>query len=190
MSTVIKMFTALVLIGILSGGLLSTLNEWAEPKIEANRKAETERAIFLVQPSAKKYEKIESVQFELYRVFDENNIELGYALPYEGNGFQGKIRLMVGVKSDLKELVGLQVLEQVETPGLGTKITEQPFTEQFVNLIAEPAINWVKGIKPSNPNEIQAITGATISSKAVVSIINDCIKVLRESKISGGNNEK
>ena len=75
--------------------------------------------------------------------------------------------------------MGLEVLEQVETPGLGTKVTEEPFTSQFVNLNVNPEITWVKGIKPQNPNEIQAITGATISSKAIVRIINEGVKKLR-----------
>ncbi|WKZ68893.1 MAG: FMN-binding protein [Melioribacteraceae bacterium] len=186
MKTVIKMLITLSLIGVVSGGLLSEISKWAEPKIEMHRKAATEQAIFLVQPDAKSYNKIENLDFELYEVLDENNNRIGFALPYEGNGFQGKIRLMFGIKSDLKELVGLEVLEQVETPGLGTKITEEPFTSQFVNLIAEPKIEWVKGVAPSSDNEIQAITGATISSKALVEIINAGLTKLRSVE-NGGN---
>ena len=56
-------------------------------------------------------------------------------MPYEGNGFQGKVRLIVGVNKVVDKLVGLKVLEQVETPGLGTKVTEAPFTDQFKNLV-------------------------------------------------------
>jgi Na+-translocating ferredoxin:NAD+ oxidoreductase RnfG subunit len=89
------------------------------------------------------------------------------------------------LKNDLKELVGLQVLEQTETPGLGTKVTEEPFTNQFVELVAEPNVGWVKGAPPTNTNEIQTITGATISSKAIVNIVNAGLKKLREVKNSG-----
>ena len=168
MKLVIHMLVTLTIIGIVSGALLSEINSWAAPKIEANRKAETERAIFVVQKDATIYEKIENVDFELYEVFDSNKISLGYALPYEGNGFQGKIRLIIGVNKDLKNILGLEVLEQVETPGLGTKVTETPFTDQFKQLLLQPEVAWVKGVEPSNPNEIQAITGATISSRAAV----------------------
>ena len=116
--------------------------------------------------------------------------ELGYALPYEGNGFQGKIRLMVGVTNDLGKVVGLRVLEQVETPGLGTKIVTDPsdkanpewFPGQFNGVITSPLITVVKNAKPSKDSEIMAITGATISSKAVVDIINSGIKELRSLK--------
>jgi len=182
MKLVIHMLITLTIIGVVSGALLSEINSWAAPKIEANRKAETERAIFVVQSDATKYEKIENVNFELYEVFDDNKNSLGYALPYEGNGFQGKIRLIVGVNKDLTNILGLEVLEQVETPGLGTKVTETPFTNQFINLLVKPQIDWVKGVEPSNPNEIQAITGATISSKAIVNIINNGVKKLREKE--------
>ena len=194
MKLILHMLVTLTIIGVISGGLLSEVSEWAAPKIEAHRKAETERAIFLVQPEAKSYvvdisenaiKKIEAVDFEVYRVFDENNNPIGYALPYEGNGFQGKIRLMVGIKNNLKELVGMQVLEQTETPGLGTKVTEDPFTNQFVKLIAEPDVAWVKGAPPTNSNEIQTITGATISSKAIVNIVNGGLQKLREVEESG-----
>ena len=185
MKLILHMLVTLTIIGIISGGLLSEVSEWAAPKIEAHRKAETERAIFLVQPDAKSQKKIETVDFEVYRVFDENNDPIGYALPYEGNGFQGKIRLMVGIKNNLKELVGMQVLEQTETPGLGTKVTEDPFTNQFVKLIAEPDVAWVKGAPPTNSNEIQTITGATISSKAIVNIVNGGLQKLREVEESG-----
>ncbi len=185
MKLVIHMLATLTIIGVISGGILSELSNWAEPKIAEHRRAATEKAIFEVQPNAKSYEKIENVDFEVYRVFDQDKTPSGYALPYEGNGFQGKIRLMVGVDNELKELTGLKILEQVETPGLGTKVTEEDFTNQFINLITVPQINWVKGVAPSNPNEIQAITGATISSKAVVFIINDGLKKLRSAEEGG-----
>lgn len=180
MKLVMHMLATLTIIGVISGGVLSGINSWAEPKIIANRKAETERAIFIVQADATKYEKIENVDFELYEVFDESSNSLGYALPYEGNGFQGKIRLIIGVNKEVDKVLGLEVLEQVETPGLGTKVTETPFTEQFINLIVTPEIKYVKGVKPLNPNEVEAITGATISSKAVVRIVNEGIKRLKE----------
>ena len=182
MKLVLHMLATLTIIGVLSGALLSEINSWAAPKIEANRKAETERAIFVVQAEATKYKKIENIDFELYEVFNDNNTSLGYALPYEGNGFQGKIRLIVGINKELSNLYGLEVLEQVETPGLGTKVTETPFTNQFKNLLVTPEINSVKGVQPENPNEVQAITGATISSKAIVRIVNEGVKRLKENE--------
>ena len=94
---------------------------------------------------------------------------------------------MVGLNNELNEISGLQILEQVETPGLGTKVTEEPYLKQFVNLSTSPQVDWVKGVPPSKPNEIQTITGATISSKSVVNILNDGLKKLRSINNDGGN---
>lgn len=185
MKKVIQMLVVLTAIGIISGGVLSQLSNWAKPLIAANKKAATERAIFLVQPEGKDYSQINTTAAEIYKVVNENNESIGYALAYEGNGFQGNIRLMVGLTNDLKNITALEVLDQVETPGLGTKVTETPFTSQFNELDTEPTVEWVKGVPPSKPNEIQAITGATISSKAIVEIINNGIEKMRILKEKG-----
>ena len=186
MKTIVGMLVTLSIIGIVSGGGHALLSSWADPLTPANNKADTERAIFQVHPDAKDYTKVESVSFELYQVFDETKNSLGYALPWEGNGFQGKIRMMVGVTGDLTTITAIEVLEQVETPGLGTKVTEDPFRGQFSGLHAEPQVDWVKGVPPTRENEIQTITGATISSKAIVAIVNDGLVNLRKEITQGG----
>lgn len=186
MNLAIKMLLTLSAIGIISGGLLSQIDSWAAPKIEMHRKAAMEEAIFNVQPEAENYEQIESAEFPLFEVFDSEHNSLGYAVLYEGNGFQGNIRLMFGVEKNLNTLKGLEILEQVETPGLGTKVAESDFKDQFNGLRCETQVDWVKGASPSKPNEIQAVTGATISSKSVVQIINNGLQALRNIETPGG----
>ncbi|MDT8325158.1 MAG: FMN-binding protein [Bacteroidota bacterium] len=186
MKTIIGMLVTLSIIGVISGGGLAMLSSWADPLIAANKKADTERAIFQVQPEARNYEKVETVSYELYRVLDASGNAVGYALPWEGNGFQGKIRLMVGVKSDLMTITSIEVLEQVETPGLGTKIAEDPFRGQFSGLPADPQVDWVKGAPATRENQVETITGATISSKAIVEIVNDGMANLRKDMKEGG----
>ena len=119
---------SLTIIGIIAGGSLSLVNDWAAPKIAANQKAETERAIYLVHLDGNRYEEIKNAGFEVYKVFDRADSSVGYSLVYSGNGFQGKIRLICGLSADLEKILALEILEQVETPGLGTKVTETPFT--------------------------------------------------------------
>ncbi len=185
MNQVVKMIVTLSGIGIISGGLLSRVDNWSAPLIAANQKAQTEEAIFKVQPSAKTYEAVSAVGVEIYKVSDSAKNSVGYSVAYSGNGFQGKIRMMIGLSPDLEKITALEILEQVETPGLGTRVTEDPFRNQFKGLETSPQINWVKGVAPSKPNEIQAITGATISSKAVVAIMNEGISKMRELKKEG-----
>ncbi len=180
MKVAVHMVLTLMIIGILAGGSLSFVSNWADPLIVANKKLETEKAIFLVQPLGVSYERVNTKEIELYKVFDKEKAPIGYSLVYEGNGFQGKIRLIAGLDKDLKNMKSLEILEQVETPGLGSKITEDNYKGQFKNLLVSPDIEWVKGVSPSKPNEIQTITGATISSKSVVAILNEGIAKTRK----------
>ena len=185
MKAVIHIIATLTIIGIIAGGSLSYVNNWANPLIEANKKAETEKAIFLVNPTGKSYEKIPNAGFEIYKVKDEAKNDIGYSLVTEGNGFQGKIRMMLGLSTDMNKITMYEILEQSETPGLGTKILDDPFKKQFTGLNSVPKVEWVKGKAPSKPNEIQTITGATISSKAVVVIINNALEKARALKEKG-----
>lgn len=185
MKTVIHMIATLGIIGILSGGLLSWISGWASPIIEENAIRETEKAIFIVNPAGRSYEKIDAADIELYKVLDENKNVIGFSLAHAGNGFQGRIRMMIGMSPDLEKITLIEILEQVETPGLGTKVTENNFRDQFRGLDTSPLVEWVKGAAPSKPNEIQAVTGATISSKSVVAIINDGISKAKRLRREG-----
>lgn len=185
MKKIIHIIVTLSIIGAISGGLLSRVNNWADPLIAENKRAETEKGIFLVHPDGKYYEKINTPDLEIYKVFNESKLPIGYSLVCEGNGFQGKIRLIAGLNTDLSKITSLEILEQVETPGLGTKITEEPFKKQFKGLLTIPKIEWIKGKPPEKPNEIQTITGATISSKSVVAIVNEGIQRARKLKEKG-----
>lgn len=178
MKNTLHIILSLSLIGAFSGGVLALLNGWAAPLIEANKKAATERAIFLVQPQAVSYRLLAGIDFEAYEVLDGQEAVVGYAMAYVGDGFQGDIRVMVGLNAGLDEITAIEILEQHETPGLGTLITEADFLDQFAGLGTSLPVEWIKGALPSRPNEVQAITGATISSKAVVMIVNEGVERL------------
>ena len=135
MKQVAHIIATLTLIGVIAGGSLSLVNNWAAPKIALNQKAETERAIYLVHLDGKRYEEIKNAGFEVYKVFNEADSSVGYSLVYSGNGFQGKIKLMIGLTEDLNKTTSIEVLEQSETPGLGTKILEPPYKDQYNGLV-------------------------------------------------------
>ena len=185
MNKAVHILLTLMVTGIIAGGVLALVNIWAEPRIAANQKRETEEAIYLVQKNGKSYEEIKTVKGELFKVFDGQKNPVGYSFVYEGNGFQGKIRLMIGIEPGLDKVTSIEILEQTETPGLGTKVTEHPYKDQYNGLTIGTGIEWVKGKKPIKPNEIQAITGATISSKSVTAIVNEGTALLRKMKSEG-----
>ena len=110
----------------------------------------------------------------IYGGYDEAQAFVGYAIPAAGPGFQDTIAILYGYIPGKKQVVGMEVLESRETPGLGDKIYKDAvWVAGFSALSVEPEIIAVKKGTKSSPNEIDAITGATISSKAVVRIINE-----------------
>lgn len=178
MNKIVRMIAVLAMIGFLSGGILAVVYEFSHPLIEMRRAEALKAAIFEIFPQAENYKEIEK---NIYKAFDRNGNLLGYALTLQGGGYQGIIKLMIGISADLERFVGLVILEDVETPGLGAKIGSKEFREQFRDLLTSKPIQYVKNIKPKPPYEIQAITGATISSRSVVKIINQGVQTwLRE----------
>jgi electron transport complex protein RnfG len=185
MNKTAKMIIVLTIITGLSGGILSSWDNITKPKIEYHRLQALKAAISEVLPEYDYYDELEAEGTTLYVGRIEDQAEpVGIAFTTQGSGFQGVISMMVGVDPSFTAITGLKVLEQVETPGLGTKIVTDPsnkanplwFPEQFIGVFLIPEITVVKNIKPSTKNEIQAISGATITSKAVVQIINNNIE--------------
>ena len=145
-----------------------------------NMLEEEKRSIFNVVPGIDSYEEKVSGDIKYFECKDVSGVVVGYALPAQGNGYQGVIKLMVGLTTDLSKITGISVLEQVETPGLGGRISEQVFQDQFRGIKTQPAVGYVKNQAPNNETDIQAVTGATISSRSVVTIINRNIAKFRD----------
>lgn len=104
--------------------------------------------------------------------YDQSGKRLGVAITAAEPGFQELLTLMIGFDPESGTLIGFKVLDQKETPGLGDKIEKDTaFGGQFAGRVAP--VTGVKGRAGKPPNEVQTITGATISSRAVIRIINN-----------------
>jgi electron transport complex protein RnfG len=91
-------------------------------------------------------------------------------------GYQDVIAVLYGYSFAEDAIVGIRVLESKETPGLGDKIfKDQPWVDQFFAGPQTPLIPVKPGAGKGRPGEIDTITGATISSKAIMAIINNSI---------------
>ncbi len=99
---------------------------------------------------------------------------VGHVVKAAGQGYADKIELLVGVDAQGKRITGLFVLEQKETPGLGAKILEDAWRGQFKEKSTEKTLSVVKGGEVKD-DEIDAISGATISSKSVTGIVNTTV---------------
>jgi len=183
----LRLVLTLAIAGLISGIAIIGIYESTLPTITANKARELREAVFKVLPGVSQMQALvyrdgELVAVEapdkdepvVYGGYDEQGDFVGYAMPAAGPGFQDTIAILYGYKPADKIVVGMEVLESRETPGLGDKIYKDAvFVAGFSALFVEPEIIAVKKGTKSQPNEIDAITGATISSKAVVRIINE-----------------
>ena len=114
----------------------------------------------------------------------------GVAFVAGGMGFWDRIEAVVVLSPDLQRVLNIQFLDQKETPGLGARIEEPWFTDQFKNLEvawnAAPDQRVLVGTSPSDnaPNEVDAITGATQTSMALMRFLNDELALVRPLLIS------
>jgi electron transport complex protein RnfG len=175
--------------GFISGLVLVTVFIATQPLILRNQAEALEAAIYKVVPGSTNRkifviegEKLEPFEDEsgglpsqdaVFAAYDDGDKLLGYGIPASGPGFQDTIKLIYGYNPDKKIVTGMEVLESKETPGLGDKIIkDQDFVDNFRALEIEPEVVSVKAGTKQAANEVDSISGATISSKAVVKIIN------------------
>jgi electron transport complex protein RnfG len=183
----LRLVLTLAIAGLISGIAIISIYEATLPTITENKARELREAVFKVLPGVSQMQQLVYRDGELvatqdkqkdeqavYGGYDEHGNFVGYAIPAAGPGFQDTIGLLYGYMPDRKLVVGMEVLESRETPGLGDKIyKDAKFVSGFSALSVEPEIVAVKKGTKSQANEIDSITGATISSKAVVRIINE-----------------
>ena len=161
------------------------LNETKEkvPEIllgsEAAAKLAAENKTFEITPRSIAVEKKGIKKF--YSVFEarfDDGRLAGWVTKVDGQGYADKIELLLGLDPSIETITGLFVLDQKETPGLGNKIVEPKWRSQFARKSTQGQLKVVKG-GATAANEIDAVTGATISSDSVVTIINKTIADLR-----------
>lgn len=184
----VRMILTLAVAGFASGLVLVTVYVRTAPLILENQKAALEAAIYKVVPGStnrKAFEIKENklvpyegdglpMQDAVFAAYDDSGSLLGYGIPSEGPGFQDTIKLIYGYDHEAGKVIGMEVLESKETPGLGDKIIkDKEFVDNFSDLSISPEIVAVKTGTKEASNEVDTISGATISSKAVVKIIND-----------------
>ena len=180
MKNSVRMVVVLVAVGLVSGSVLVCVYNYASPIIKDNEEKALKEAIFRVLLEAETYQEITIEGVTVYKCLDRDGDNIGYAFTASGNGYQGKIELMAALDKDLRRMGGIEILESSETPGLGSEIGEPFFKAQFRGLSVMPRITFTKG-PLSEDNQIQAITGATISTRAVVEILNRKIEKVRKA---------
>lgn len=149
----------LSLIGAVASASLALVNSLTKPKIIAQARLEEEASLKEVLPQAENFKPVKIEEEILYyKAYDKAGKFAGVAFKASGKGYSSTIETIVGMIPE-GEITAIKILSQNETPGLGAGVTESSFTGQFA------------GKNSSSLDEVQAITGATISSRAVIEAV-------------------
>ena len=186
----LRLVATLAVAGALAGLLIVLVNLHTKPIIDAYRAEQLKLAVYEVLPGAARYRTLYLVDGALsanvpegakaadfrqaYVGYDDAEEMIGVAVSRGESGFQDIVLVIFGFEPDSGILLGMKVLESKETPGLGDKIfKDQGFVDQFFARPQTPLSAIKAGSGKGLPGEIDSITGATISSKVVVDIINN-----------------
>ncbi len=161
MREIIKLGLILLVITSVAGLILGGVNSMTAEIIEERAIEESLEAIETFFPDSDDanvvddgdvlaYELVE----EVYEVLEGENV-IGYTIKTVANGYDGPIEILTGINMD-GEITGIEILSQTETPGLGDRITEEDFKEQFAGQSSDSEL------------EVDALSGATVSRNAVV----------------------
>lgn len=188
-----QLLLTLTVAGALAGLAVVLLYDWTRPRVEAHKAGVLREAIAEVlhapqradtlwlshgtlsgkAPTGEDAKKAERV----YLGFDAAGAPTGYAIQVIEPGFADPITLLIGYDAAHHELLGMKVLESKETPGIADKVVQPVFTGQFRGRVAP-----LTGIKrdesakmATDRSAVVMITGATISSRAVLRGINKAI---------------
>lgn len=172
MNETLQMILVLVVVSIISAAALTVVYEETQPIIQKNKMNALEQALHEVLPNAEQFEETsfdvsETNLVQIYKGLAGNRV-VGYVFVSKTHGFSDYIKILIGTNT--QQITNVKVIEHAETPGLGSRITEDSFLSQFKN-------------RDINYQEFDAITGATISSSAVIDAVTEAesfIKKLQE----------
>lgn len=183
MREIVKLGLILLVICTIAAFALAMTNASTIEQIIAQRNLANEQARKGVLPDADSFEAINDTDLEqiinnndkIVEVYAgyKNNSVIGYAIKALPQGYGGAVEVMTGIDID-GNVTGVRIGNHQETPGLGANAALPSFYSQYNGKSAEKEISVVKS-PPTQDNEIQAISGATITSDAVTTGVNYAI---------------
>lgn len=189
-----RLIATLGLAGFFAGLLLVSGFVLTRPIIEQNKAEALKAAVYQVLDGCVTFEQLTwdgknlgkgtpttELAAPVYIGFRADGQAIGFAITSEEPGFQDIIKAIYGYDQKGDQIIGMEILESKETPGLGDKIFKDArFKTNFETLAVLPEIISVKYGEKKNPHEVEAITGATISSKAVTRLLQKGMEKWRE----------
>lgn len=175
------------------GAALAVVQVAWGPKIEQNKENDARSQIPRLvvgagadlTPAGRNVEIRDERGLRAYRVYRAmcageggRSVQIGWVVKAKGPGYADNIELLVGLDLKAETITGLAVLAQNETPGLGNAIKAPAWRRQFAGKAAGGRLEAVKGT-PHADCEIEAVSGATISSQSVCDIVNRAVADFR-----------
>ncbi|AOY76844.1 RnfABCDGE type electron transport complex subunit G [Clostridium formicaceticum] len=184
MREIVKLGIILLVITAVAGLILGFTNDVTQGIIQQRAMEETIEAMRALLPEADDFQGIEDENVlnrdlivEAYEGTKEGNV-VGYAVKVAPQGYGGTVELLVGISSEGR-ITGVKVGDHSETPGLGSKIADAAFIDQFIDKGTEDEFIVTKGGEAGD-EYIQAVSGATVSSRAAVSGVNSARSLFEE----------
>jgi len=173
------------------GLLIAVTNGALSGRIEQNRIAKLNALTKALLPDAERFQPLDTdIEVQLpdgskekatiFEAFSGDGQRIGFSFNARGTGFTGPIELVVAVDKDFQKLMGFSVLASSETPGFGDQIKSDYYRRQFINAPADKLMLVKTGSAAAVDSQIVAITGATVSSQAVVNIVNTFLAQIKD----------
>lgn len=186
-----RLVAMMTVAGALAGLLIVSTYELTLPRIQHHQAATMAAAIQEVLKAPARYDTlylhggtlvkrlpadVEAKKAEkIFLGYDATGKRVGFAISALGVGFQDPMTVMFGYDAEQKSVIAMRVIANKETPGLGDKIVKDTlFVAEFSPVVA-PIAGVKKDRATGAANEVAMITGATVSSRAVIRIINDAV---------------
>ncbi len=189
----LKMILFVLVLGSVLSTALVSVNAYTTPLIEKNKVKKLRISILKALDIPYSKDKVNEVFSENVATKNQGKREFyvaksngDIAFEISGSGLWGPIRGIIALGPDLNTIKGITIIHQEETPGLGGRIAEADFLDKFKTKKVFPRLMIMPPGKASQNNEIDGITGATLSCKAFEEILNreieKYVSVIKESK--------
>ncbi len=196
-----RMGLTLTVICLLAAGALAVSYRLTKPTIDERARADRKKALQVVLPGAAAFsDLISGSEIDYYEGSTPDGKVVGYAFSGEAKGYSSTISVMVGIDPG-GAITGIEILDQKETPGLGTQAVEVPATRNFWQALLGrgekgPAgrppfqeqfrgktVSGLNVVKGKTATGIEALTGATITSRAVTDAVKTSLEAfLKQQK--------
>lgn len=175
---IISITARLLIFYVIGGFLLVSVYAITKPIIDKN---DAQKKVIVLKGMIPGVEKVETLcqwdicdrKADIFKVFDKSENLLGYVVESYGKGYSSFIHTMIAVNDSMK-ITNINILGHAETPGLGDEVEKPQWRNQFIG----KSLDNMQVVKTQGTDKIQAVSGATISSRAVVNAERDALSYL------------